>query len=102
VLKPDEPAHKGIIERAHDYLERSFLPGRTFADPGDFNTQLAGWTHQVNGRRRWVLGCAPTDRLGADTAAMLPLPPVAPATWWRTSTTGSRSLRAERVRAATS
>lgn len=31
VLRPAEPEHKGIIERAHDYLERSFLPGRTFA-----------------------------------------------------------------------
>ena len=38
VLKPGEPEHKGIIERAHDYLERSFLPGRTFSGPGDFNT----------------------------------------------------------------
>jgi transposase len=85
VLKPGEPEHKGIIERAHDYLERSFLPGRTFEDADDFNTQLAGWTHQVNGRRRRVLGCAPTDRIGADTAAMLPLPPVAPATGWRSS-----------------
>ena len=25
VFKPAEPEHKGIIERAHDYLERSFL-----------------------------------------------------------------------------
>ncbi|MFN8193698.1 MAG: IS21 family transposase [Nocardioidaceae bacterium] len=86
VLKPGEPEHKGIIERAHDYLERSFLPGRRFEDADDFNTQLAGWTHQVNGRVRRVLGCAPTDRIGADLAAMLPLPPVAPATGWRTST----------------
>lgn len=31
---------KGIIERAHDYLERSFLPGRTFTGPADFNAQL--------------------------------------------------------------
>ena len=29
VLKPREPEHKGIIERAHDYFERSFLPGRS-------------------------------------------------------------------------
>ena len=33
VLKPREPEHKGIIERAHDYLETSFLPGRSFAGP---------------------------------------------------------------------
>jgi transposase len=43
VLRPGEPEHKGIIERAHDYLERSFLPGRAFTGPGDFNLQLQDW-----------------------------------------------------------
>ena len=86
VLRPREPEHKGIIERAHDYLERSFLPGRVFTDPGDFNTQLQGWLAQVNTRPRRALGCAPTERIGADKAAMLPLPPVAPVTGWRAST----------------
>ena len=32
----------------------------------------------VNQRRRRALECAPTDRIGADLAAMLALPPVAP------------------------
>jgi hypothetical protein len=32
------------------------------------------------------LGCAPTDRIGADRQAMLALPPVPPATGWRAST----------------
>jgi hypothetical protein len=31
------------------------------------------------------LGCAPTDRIAADRNAMLTLPPVAPATGWRSS-----------------
>ena len=86
VLKPREPEHKGIIERAHDYLERSFLPGRTFSGPGDFNHQLRQWLHLVNGRTRRVLGCAPTDRIGADRQAMLTLPPVPPAVGWRSTT----------------
>ena len=34
--------HEGIIERAHDDLERSFLPGRTFTGAKDFNHQLQG------------------------------------------------------------
>jgi transposase len=85
VLRPAEPEHKGIVERAHDYLERSFLPGRVFCGPGDFNVQLQGWLAQVNTRTRRVLGCAPTDRIGADRQAMLALPPVAPATGWRSS-----------------
>lgn len=86
VLKPAEPEHKGIIERAHDYLERSFLPGRVFTDPADFNLQLQGWLAQVNARTRRALGCAPTDRIAADRQAMLTLPPVAPAVGWRHST----------------
>ena len=86
VLKPREPEHKGIVERAHDYLERSFLPGRTFTGPDDFNTQLQAWLQVVNSRTRRALGCAPTDRIGADRQAMLAVPPIPPATGWRSST----------------
>ncbi len=85
VLRPRDPEAKGIIERAHDYLERSFLPGRSFTSPDDFNGQLQDWLDLTNRRRRRALGCAPTDRIGADTAAMLALPPVAPVTGWRWS-----------------
>ena len=85
VCKPADPEAKGLVERAHDYLERSFLPGRVFTSPDDFNTQLDDWTAVVNARRRRALGCAPTDRIAADKAAMLTLPPVAPATGWRMS-----------------
>jgi Mu transposase-like protein len=80
------PEAKGLVERAHDYLERSFLPGRTFTDPDDFNTQLQAWLAIVNTRTRRALGCAPTDRITADRAAMLALPPVPPATGWRGAT----------------
>jgi transposase len=86
VCKPADPEAKGLIERAHDYLETSFLPGRRFVSPGDFNTQLQQWLALVNTRRRRALGCAPTDRITVDRQAMLSLPPVAPATGWRTST----------------
>jgi transposase len=77
VLPPREPEHKGIVERNNDYLERSFLPGRAFASPADFNAQLGEWMLLANGRVKRVLGCAPADRIGADRAAMAPLPPVA-------------------------
>jgi transposase len=85
VCKPADPEAKGLIERAHDYLERSFLPGRSFTGPEDFNAQLQQWLSVVNARTRRALGCAPTDRIIADRQAMLALPPVAPATGWRTS-----------------
>jgi len=97
VLRPREPEHKGIIERAHDYLERSFLPGRTFTGPDDFNAQLQQWLALVNTRQRRVLGCAPTQRIAADKAAMLALPPVAPTVGWRLDPAGPRSLRACRL-----
>jgi transposase len=83
VCKPADPEAKGLIERAHDYLERSFLPGRTFTGPADFNTQLTAWLALVNTRPRRALGCSPAERITADKAAMLTLPPVAPETGWR-------------------
>lgn len=82
VCRPADPEAKGLVERAHDYLERSFLPGRTFASPADFNTQMADWLAVANTRNRRALGCAPADRIDADRAAMLALPPVAPAVGW--------------------
>ena len=86
ICRPADPEAKGLVERLHDYLERSFLPGRTFTGPADFNAQLSAWLGLVNTRTRRALGCAPTDRIAADLERMLPLPPVAPATGWRTST----------------
>jgi transposase len=82
ICKPGDPEAKGIIERLHDYLERSFLPGRTFDSPADFNTQLQAWLQLANRRRKRSLGCAPADRIAADKAAMLALPPVPPSTGW--------------------
>ena len=85
ICKPADPEAKGLVERVHDYLERSFLPGRTFDGPAGFNAQLAAWVAVVNTRTRRALGCAPSDRIAADRQAMLALPPVAPATGWRSS-----------------
>jgi transposase len=86
ICRPADPEAKGLIERSHDYLERSFLPGRSFASAADFNSQLTGWLAQVNQRPKRALGCAPADRITADRAAMLTLPPVAPVVGWRSST----------------
>ena len=80
--RPGDPEAKGLVERANGYLETSFLPGRTFTGPGDFNTQLENWLVKANSRQHRALGCRPIDRLEADRAAMLPLPPVAPRTGW--------------------
>jgi transposase len=85
ILRPADPEAKGLLERVHGYLETSFLPGRRFAGPADFNIQLGVFFAQANRRWRRAMGCAPADRLAADKAAMLALPPVPPATGWRHS-----------------
>lgn len=85
VLKPEDPEAKGLLERVHGYLETSFLPGRAFRGPADFNAQLSEFFARANGRWRRAMGCAPSDRIIADRAAMLALPPVAPATGLRSS-----------------
>jgi len=85
ICRPRDPEAKGLVERLHDYLERSFLPGRTFPSPMEFNAQLAGFLARANARHHRALGCRPADRIEADKAAMLALPPVPPATGWRSS-----------------
>jgi len=87
ICKPNDPETKGLTERNNGFLETSFLPGRRFAGPADFNAQLAGFLARANGRRRRVLqGASANDRVGADRAAMGPLPPIDPAMiGWRHS-----------------
>lgn len=77
-MKPYDPESKGMVERANRYLETSFLPGRTFTSPQDFNDQLALWLPIANARRVRVLDGRPVDFLAADRAQMLTLPPVPP------------------------
>jgi transposase len=81
--RPGDPEAKGIVERGNGYLETSFLPGRTFDSPADFNTQLWAWLPVANQRIVRRLGCAPNSRWEADKAAMLSLPPVPPMVGWR-------------------
>jgi transposase len=85
ICKPGDPEAKGLVERFHDYLERSFLPGRRFSSPADFNGQLTEFLARANARRHRVLGCRPLDRIDADRQAMLSLPPVPPVTGWQHS-----------------
>ena len=80
--RPHDPEAKGIVERANQYLETSFLPGRTFTSPTDFNAQLHQWLQLANTRIVRRIGCAPIQRWDTDRAAMLALPPVAPALGW--------------------
>src|SRR5690606_35331147 len=84
--RPADPESKGLVERANGYLETSFLPGRIFTGPHDFNAQLEDWLQRANHRHHRRLDCRPADRIGADRAAMVALPPVPPTVGWRSAT----------------
>ena len=83
LCRPADPEAKGLVERANGYLETSFLPGRTFGSPGDFNVQLAAWLMRANSRVHRRIDARPVDRWEPDRAAMVGLPPVPPAVGWR-------------------
>lgn len=81
-LKPYDPESKGVVERRNGFFETSFMPGRVFASPADFDTQFSDWLTKANARTVRTIKARPVDLLDADRAAMLPLPPVAPAVGW--------------------
>lgn len=79
--RPYDPESKGLVERANGYLQTSFLPGRTFTSPQDFNAQLWAWLAGIANRRTHArTGLIPAEALATDRAAMTALPPVAPTT----------------------
>jgi hypothetical protein len=81
-LKPYDPESKGVVERRNGFFETSFMPGRDFTSPADFDAQFTDWLTKANARVVRTVKTRPVDRLDADRAAMLPLPPVAPAVGW--------------------
>jgi hypothetical protein len=81
-LKPYDPESKGVVERRNGFFETAFMPGRDFTSPADFNAQFVDWLTKANARIVRTIKTRPVDLLDADRAAMLPLPPVAPAVGW--------------------
>ncbi|MCL4721875.1 MAG: IS21 family transposase [Gammaproteobacteria bacterium] len=83
LLKPRDPETKGVVERRNGFFETSFMPGREFASPADFNDQFTDWLATANSRVVRTINARPVDRLDADKAAMLPVPPVVLQLGWR-------------------
>ena len=81
-LPPRDPESKGIVERRNGFFETSFMPGRDFTSPADFNSQFSDWLTRANSRVVRTIKARPVDLLDADKAAMLPLPPVPPSVGW--------------------
>ncbi|GAA1696031.1 IS21-like element ISMbo1 family transposase [Microcella alkalica] len=83
LLPPNDPESKGVVERRNGWFETSFMPGRSFASPADFNAQFTDWLVKANARVVRTTKAAPIDRLEADRAGMLPLPPIPLHLGWR-------------------
>lgn len=83
LLKVRDPESKGIVERRNGWFETSFMPGREFRSPADFNEQFTDWLGQANQKIVRTTRARPVDRLVEDRARMLPLPPVPPVVGWR-------------------
>ncbi|MCK3769775.1 IS21 family transposase [Microbacterium aerolatum] len=83
LLPPRDPESKGIVERRNGWFETSFMPGRSFASPADFNGQFTDWLQLANARTVRTLKASPAQRIDADRSAMLPLPPVPLHLGWR-------------------
>ena len=81
-LKAYDPESKGVVERRNGFFETSFMPGRDFTSPADFTAQFTTWLATANARVVRTTKAKPVDLLTRDKAAMLPLPPVAPAVGW--------------------
>jgi hypothetical protein len=81
-LKARDPESKGVVERRNGFFETSFMPGRQFVSPADFNNQFAEWLERANSRLVRTLKARPVDLVAADREAMLALPPVPPVVGW--------------------
>jgi transposase len=85
LLKARDPESKGGVERMNRFFRSRFMPGRVFASPDDFNTQLAAWLPVANARMSRSRRGRPGELVAADRAAMRALPPVAPEVVFRNS-----------------
>lgn len=81
-LKANDPESKGVVERRNGFFETSFMPGRSFDSPADFNGQFSDWLDGANRRVVRTIKARPVDLVDADRAAMLALPPVPPTVGW--------------------
>lgn len=83
LLPPRDPESKGSVERRNGWFEKSFLPGRVFTSPANFQSQLDGCLTRANQKTVRTIKARPVDRVDKDQEAMLPLPPIPLHLGWR-------------------
>jgi transposase len=77
--EPRDPQAKGVVERLQDFMEKSFEPGRVFANELDYQLQLDAWFDtRANARQHKTLRARPIDRLLEEREVMAPLPAAGP------------------------
>jgi hypothetical protein len=74
ILDAGDAQAKGALERSHRFMRSNFLPGRSFANPADFQLQLDGWCDRVNRRVHRTIRAVPAERLVMERERMRPLP----------------------------
>lgn len=75
ILKPRRPESKGQVERTVGYLERSFLPLRSFEDLADLQAQHDQWALEVAFRRHHRrVGAKVGDAWATERGFLAPLP----------------------------
>lgn len=73
VCRVRRPQTKGKVERSIRFVKENFIPGRTFVDVGDLNSQAIQWCNEKNQRIHGTTGERPCDRLFEEK--LQPLPP---------------------------
>jgi len=74
ILDRGDAQAKGALERSHRFMRSNFLPGRSFANPIDFQLRLDGWCDRVNRRVHRTTREVPIERLVHERERMRPLP----------------------------
>jgi hypothetical protein len=74
ILDVGDAQAKGALERSHRFMRSNFEPGRQFANPTDFQSQLDVWCEKANGRVHRTTRAVPAERLVSERERMRPLP----------------------------
>ena len=75
VLRPATPTSKGQVERTIDYLQRSFVPLRSFTDLADLQAQADSWAQDVAfARYHRRVGARVADAWRVEKGWLQPLP----------------------------
>jgi transposase len=71
---PGQSNRNGKVEKAHQFVQTNFLPGRSFRNLADLNEQLFEWREKIFRRPVSGQGFAPIDRWEEEKAHLKPLP----------------------------